>query len=167
MPDRSKPARSLFNWLAAHHPALDLRPGPDQVLRPRRALPSRGRVRRSQRVGGERRRVAASARDMTHSEPVKLLSLECRREIRRDDTATLIVDLGEVEKADTKLVACLVGVYRLACARAVQVEMFLPHAVEEVVTLCRLERLIERTRPQRISPASGKPKPSPDPSTSG
>jgi ABC-type transporter Mla MlaB component len=104
---------------------------------------------------------------MTYSEPVKRLSLECRREIRRDDTATLIVDLAEVEKADTKLVACLVGVYRLACARAVQVEMLLPHAVEEVVTLCRLERLIERTRPQRISPVSGTPKLSPDPSTSG
>ena len=90
---------------------------------------------------------------MTHPEHVKRLAAECRRLIRQRDTASLVIDLGDVETADTKLVACLVGVYRLACARAVQVEMILPRVVEDVVAVCRLERLIEQTRPRRAAAA--------------
>jgi hypothetical protein len=88
---------------------------------------------------------------MTHPEHLKRLTAECRRLIRLRDTATLVIDLGDVETADTKLVACLVGVYRLACAHAVRVEMILPRVVEDVVAVCRLERLIEKTRPRRAA----------------
>jgi len=101
-------------------------------------------------------RVAARARDMTQPEHVKRLAAECRRLIRLHEATSLVIDLADVETADTKLVACLVGVYRLACAHAVQVEMILPRAVEEVVSVCRLERLIERTRPQPLAVEHGR-----------
>ena len=156
MPERPNRACSLFNWSAAPRSALDLADGrghsPLPVPTPRRARPVPGHSA----DGGACWRVAALARDMTHPEHVKRLAVECRRLIRQRDTATLMIDLGDVETADTKLVACLVGVYRLACARAVHVEMILPRVVEDVVSVCRLEQLIEQTRPRHMTVREGR-----------
>jgi ABC-type transporter Mla MlaB component len=140
--------RSLFMWSAARRMALDVVPRPvaPPPVRTARRAPT---TREHPSIGEARRRIAAPARDMTHSEHVKELAGECRRLIRRPDTATLVIDLADVEQADTKLVACLVGVYRLASARAVSMEMILPRVVQDLVAVCRLEPLIEQTRPRR------------------
>ncbi|MDY7110317.1 MAG: hypothetical protein SYC29_16935 [Planctomycetota bacterium] len=140
-------AHSMFTWSAARQTALEIDAG---VAPPPARLPWRTRSAPRREPGGEaRRRIAAPDRDMTRVEHVKELAGACRHLIRREDTATLVIDLADVEQADTKLVACLVGVYRLACSRAVRVEMIVPRPVRDLVVVCRLEPLIEQTRPRR------------------
>jgi len=91
-------------------------------------------------------RVAAPAADMTRWQEVKRLFQQCRR-LLRECPDCLVVDLTDVERADTKLVSCLVRVYQLANAESVKIEMILPKSVEEILAVCRLEQLIEQTKP--------------------
>ncbi len=91
-------------------------------------------------------RVVVQTTDLTHGREVKRLFQECRR-ILKLQPRRLTIDLTLVQKADTKLVGCLVRLYQLAGAASVTVEMILPHSVENILAVCRLEQLIEQTKP--------------------
>jgi hypothetical protein len=83
---------------------------------------------------------------MTRCEAIRALSQRCRRSLRRNP-AELVIDLRAVRAADTKLAACLVSVYRAARASAARLEILPSPAVVNVLTVCRLQRLIDGARP--------------------
>lgn len=104
-----------------------------------------------------------AAPDMTSCEQVRQMFIRCRRLIRQDDRAGaaggagggagggrrgMVIDLRSVTQADTKLMACLVGVYQLARTSSVPVELRASRAVAEMMDFCRLSWLLEWTRPR-------------------
>ena len=60
-------------------------------------------------------------------------------------TREVMLDLSEVAKADTKLMACLVALYQHARERQVAMRLQASPAVTEMAKVCRLNWLIERT----------------------
>ena len=92
--------------------------------------------------------VQAPSSDMTGSDDVLSLFVRCRDSLdtRGGPPATaLVVDLRLVRAADTKLAACLVAIFRVADAAHVPVETRCSPLVEELLKLCRLERLAAPT----------------------
>jgi len=85
--------------------------------------------------------------DVTSCEQVGQLFQRCRRTIIAAGRRSVTLDLLEVAKADTKLVACLVAVYQLSKDSSVRLEMRASRTVLELVELCRLQRLIDQTAP--------------------
>ncbi len=57
------------------------------------------------------------------------------------------IDLRKVQAADTKLMACLVAVYRLAKSDSIQLELSPSSTVRNLAEVCRLDWLIEHTAP--------------------
>lgn len=93
------------------------------------------------------RSVRAAEQDMTCCEAVLRLFKRCRRIIRQKPEC-LLVDLRRVKKADTKLIACLVALYQAAEAKSVRLELQPCSVIEDLFIVCRLQGLIERTRPR-------------------
>lgn len=92
--------------------------------------------------------VLHAAGDMTSCEQVRRLFNHCRRAIgERHDG--LVIDLKNVTRLDTKLMACLVAVYRQAAASKVRLELLCPASVLSMAEVCRLNWLIERTAPAK------------------
>jgi ABC-type transporter Mla MlaB component len=81
---------------------------------------------------------------MTSCEQIRELSLKCAKAIG-DKRRSLIIDLVQVERADTKLMACLVSIYQLALSSSVSVELRPSASVLDLAEFCRLGWLIERT----------------------
>lgn len=82
--------------------------------------------------------------DMTSCEQIRQLFVRCRRIIGEGNA--IVLDLNNVDQADTKLMACLVAVYQLARASSVRMELCPSMAVRDVVEVCRLGWLLEQTR---------------------
>ena len=55
----------------------------------------------------------------------------------------MIIDLRQVESADTKLMACLVAVSQLARASSVRVELWSSTAVLDMMEFCKLRWLLD------------------------
>ena len=73
-----------------------------------------------------------------------MLSLKCAKAIG-ENHRSVVIDLGLVQLADTKLIACLVTIYQLAMSSSVRLELRPSEAVMELAQFCRLDWLIERT----------------------
>jgi ABC-type transporter Mla MlaB component len=83
--------------------------------------------------------------DMTSCEQVRVLFQRCRRVIGEAGRRPVLLDLLGVAKADTKLIACLVAVYQMSRDSSVRLEMRASRVVLDLVDLCRLQRLVDRT----------------------
>lgn len=97
--------------------------------------------------------IAADSSDMTSCEQVGQF-FEKVRKLIDPKTQCIVIDLQQVDRADTKLLACLVALYQLAARSSVRLEVFESVAVHRVVDFCRLGWLMERTTPRSASPAS-------------
>lgn len=69
------------------------------------------------------------------------LDRSLRRLLRKP--VVLVIDLEQVQRADTKLVACLVMIFREAHRLRIQIEFRMSAAAEAVVRLCRLDAMIQ------------------------
>jgi anti-anti-sigma factor len=94
--------------------------------------------------GRVRNRVVRGQIDMTSCDQIRTLSLKCAKAIG-ENHRSVVIDLGQVEFVDTKLIACLVTIYQLALSSSVRLELRPSEAVLELARFCRLEWLIERT----------------------
>ena len=112
---------------------------------------SRDRADKSRAADDVKPVVIRPVGDMTSCEQVGLLFQRCRRTIVAGGVAagrrSITLDLREVAKADTKLVACLVAVYQLSTESSVRLEMRASRVVLDLFELCRLQRLIDQTAP--------------------
>ena len=106
-------------------------------------LPKRARVLQCRHEAGAER-VVVVASDMTSSDRVRDLFNRCQRLLRKG-ARRVVIDLHEVKAADTKLVACLVALHRLANATSARLELCLSSAVIEVARICRLEWLAQNS----------------------
>jgi anti-anti-sigma regulatory factor len=88
--------------------------------------------------------VLAPDADMTSSDRVRDLFNGCRRLLRRGVTH-VVIDLQAVTAADTKLLACLVALLRLARSASAHLEICLSSAVLDVARVCRMEWLAEKS----------------------
>ncbi len=95
---------------------------------------------------GTKGRVVVVAADMTSSDLVRDLFNRCRR-LLRQGTRHVVIDLQEVRIADTKLVACLVVLHRMARSASARLEICLSSAVLEVARICRVEWLAQELAP--------------------
>jgi anti-anti-sigma regulatory factor len=89
-----------------------------------------------------RRKVVRGTGDMTNCEEIRALSLKCARAIGSGH-GVLVIDLSTVERADTKLMACLVSVVQLARSSSVRLELRSNRTVRELAEFCRLTWLIQ------------------------
>lgn len=80
--------------------------------------------------------------DMTSSERVRELFNRCRRMLRQG-AARIVIDLQAVTRADTKIIACLVVLHRIARGASVRLEICLSQTVMEMARICRLEALVQ------------------------
>jgi hypothetical protein len=92
-------------------------------------------------------RIVIDASDMTCDDRVHDLFTRCRRAFRAG-MRHVVIDLHAVTIADTKLVACLVAIHRMARGASVRLEASLSSAVLEITRICRLERLARELTPQ-------------------
>jgi len=111
---------------------------------------------RGRRSGGRQsnpsERVVVADSDMTSCERVRDLFNRCRRMLR-NGARHVVIDLHGVTVADTKIVACLVALHRLARSVSARLEVSLSQAIIEVARICRLERLVQ----ELALHASGRP----------
>lgn len=77
---------------------------------------------------------------MTDSDCVHALFDRCESMIRKG-VRHVVIDLHEVETADTKLLACIVAIYQLARSASARLELSLSNAVRDLARICRLEWL--------------------------
>jgi len=89
--------------------------------------------------------IRMDAVDATDCDLIGRFHEQCRQQLCGGRARQLVVDLGNVERVDTKLVACLVSVLRQAAASRVRVEMVLSSAIHELTSLCRLDGLFDRS----------------------
>lgn len=82
---------------------------------------------------------------MTGCDEIRALSLKCARAIGAGGRL-LVIDLTTVERADTKLMACLVSVFQLARSSSVNIEFRSSRTVNELAEFCRLTWLMEQVR---------------------
>jgi hypothetical protein len=92
--------------------------------------------------------VVAGAADMTSSERVHELFNRCRG-LLRQNAQRVVIDLQHVTLADTKLVACLVVLRRMAASAPGRLEICCSSAVIEIARVCRLEWLTQERGPRR------------------
>ncbi len=88
------------------------------------------------------RQLAVSDRDMTSEASVRQFWRRCRLVLESKPTV-LVIDLTHVIRADTKLIACLAGLYQLGRDEHVQLEVLPSAAVNTVARICHLEPLLE------------------------
>ena len=91
-------------------------------------------------------RVVVAASDMTSSDMVRDLFNRCRR-LLRHGAQRVIIDLQCVQAADTKLLACLIALHRLARSASARLELCMSSAVLDVARICRLEWLADEFGP--------------------
>ena len=101
----------------------------------------RGNWSHDRRSRGTDQTVIAADSDMTDSSSMARFLARCRRSLRVQPPV-LVIDLQQVEFADTKLVACLVFLFREAQRLAVRIEFRMSVAAETVIRLCRLDDMI-------------------------
>jgi hypothetical protein len=101
---------------------------------------------------GVAERVVVAASDMTSSELVHDLFNRCRR-LLRHGARRVIIDLESVQAVDTKLVACLVVLHRLARAGSARLELRMSAAVRDVARICRIEWLADELTSSGVSAA--------------
>jgi len=94
--------------------------------------------------------------DLTQPSPVQSLYLTCDRALRQGATR-LQLDLGKVQAADTKLIACLVAVLRLARRRHRGVTMNNSDAIQAWLGLCHVETICGQVRVKRTTMANFAP----------
>jgi anti-anti-sigma regulatory factor len=83
--------------------------------------------------------------DMTGCDEIRSLSRNCAR-IIGEGGRVLVIDLADVERADTKLMACLVSVFQLARSSSVKVRLRSNLCVNEMAEFCRLTWLIQQAQ---------------------
>lgn len=86
---------------------------------------------------GSGREVVHGAANMGDCEQVRLLLTRVRRALRRRP-GTLVIDLQDVVKADTKLIAGMVASLQLAHEAGVAMELWLSAAILDLLDVCRL-----------------------------
>lgn len=79
---------------------------------------------------------------MTTCDDVRRFFQRCRSVVREVSPQRLVLDLEAVERADTKLVAALVALHRLAAETSVCIDVLASSPVRDVLKLCRLEQLL-------------------------
>ena len=79
---------------------------------------------------------------MTACDSIGALFTRCSKSIH-DNAGVLVIDLGRVEHADTKLMACLVAVHQKARASSIRVELWSSKAVLDMIEFCKLRWLLE------------------------
>lgn len=80
--------------------------------------------------------------DLTDSEAIRRLHGRARAMLARPNVKRLSIDLRTVASADSKLVACLVALHRLARSRNAAMDVRIAPALRDVFVLFRLERLL-------------------------
>jgi anti-anti-sigma regulatory factor len=145
MPERIEVLRNVMGAslvpmsLTSPIPSLAAAPLVDPIGAPFRP------ARRSKRLRRTECHLAPSEVDMTSCENVRQFFQRCGEVVREDAPRHLIVDLEAVDRVDTKLVASLVALHRLASVASVQLDVRVSSAVRDVLKVCRLERLAEST----------------------
>jgi ABC-type transporter Mla MlaB component len=87
------------------------------------------------------RRLTAAHEDLTGCHRVRDLLRDCRQALAQTRGA-LIVDLTEVHRADTKLVAAIVLIYRQAATRAIPIQLCVSDEVASLLRVCKLQTLL-------------------------
>jgi ABC-type transporter Mla MlaB component len=80
--------------------------------------------------------------DMTDCDSIRGFFVRCARSID-DGCDSLVIDLNQVQRADTKLMACLIAVFQHARAASVKVELWSSDAVLDMIEFCKLRWLLE------------------------
>lgn len=119
---------------------------PLRARRERRALERWDR--RSSLVFDERtttsHRITCLASDLTDAE--RLLEFgDIASAALASNISTLIIDLRQVNSADSKLVGLLLQLIRIARARRVRLRLYISAAVDTWITVCRVDRFFART----------------------
>lgn len=83
--------------------------------------------------------------DMTSVEQVRLLLNCCRQVIALSPRRAILLDLRDVVRADTKLIACLVVIVQLARRASVRIDLRGSRAVADLAAVCRLPWLVSGT----------------------
>ncbi|MDG2055011.1 MAG: hypothetical protein P8J86_09915 [Phycisphaerales bacterium] len=99
---------------------------------------------------------ASSDQDMTSEASVRRFWRRCRLALE-SKPSVLVIDLAEVVRADTKLIACLAGLYQLGRDEHVAIEVHASAAVLTVARICHLEPLLEIMSPAPSSDAAPPP----------
>ena len=89
---------------------------------------------------------ASSDQDMTSEASVRRFWRRCRLALE-SKPSLLVIDLADVVRADTKLIACLAGLYQLGRDEDVAIEVHASAAVLTVAQICHLEPLLEIMSP--------------------
>ena len=83
---------------------------------------------------------------MTSEAAVRRFWRRCRLALE-SKPSILVIDLADVVRADTKLIACLAGLYQLGRDEQVAIEVHASAAVLTVARICHLEPLLEIMSP--------------------
>lgn len=105
-------------------------------------LAGRGPGSRAVASDAERSFLVRASGDLTDCRVLRRFQARCEALLHaRIDH--VVLDLSEVEQADTKLVACLLVVLRRARSVGVRLEVCCSHTVNEWLAFCRLTQLLQ------------------------
>ena len=90
--------------------------------------------------------IATGEHDMTGEAIVRRFWRRCRIALE-SKPKNLVIDLNDVVRADTKLIACLAGLYQLGRDEQVHIEVQASSAVRTVARICHLEALLQSMAP--------------------
>jgi ABC-type transporter Mla MlaB component len=101
-----------------------------------------GLRRNRRKLPDQPRHIIKGLGDMTGCDSIRGFFVRCARSID-DGCEALVIDLNQVDRADTKLMACLVAVFQHARASSVKVELWSSQAVLDMIEFCKLRWLLE------------------------
>jgi ABC-type transporter Mla MlaB component len=142
MPWSSTIAPISSAWRSAPIDIASAMAGPEprrQRLRPPKPAGGAGPSARASQMEVE---LAVADADLTDSEAVRRLHMRGRAMLARPNVRRLRIDLRHVAAADSKVVACLVALHRLARSRNAAMDVSIAPALRDVFVLFRLERLV-------------------------
>ncbi len=87
--------------------------------------------------------VVAADRDLSSSETVRAMYSSVKKAIADEHAESVLVDLSDVDIADTKVVACLVVLRRTATRAGKRLDVRLSPAVAAWTGVCRLNKLVD------------------------
>jgi len=101
-----------------------------------------GAARRAERHS-RRVTVVTTDRDLSSSQTVRAMYTLVNRAIADQHAESVLVDLSDVDIADTKVVACLVVLRRTATRAGKRLDVRLSPAVAAWTGVCRLSKLVD------------------------
>lgn len=113
-----------------------------------------GAARRADRRSRQVTVVTADG-DLSSSQTVKVMYASVKRAIEDKHAESVLVDLSDVDIADTKVVACLVVLRRTAARAGKRLDVRLSPAVAAWTGVCRLNKLMDEVIGERPGAPDG------------